>query len=265
MDKKTYDLVLEEINRYHRSEYTLYDFEHLLPLDRPLEEIEGEIRSLGVDFNYIRYTGFDFIPFQYVKDFSVIDLFSLEKKQLEMYDIQRVSKKQIDYSFNLLRSGQYSQLFSMMDKRIKMPIFQIMHKYIPKEKRYGIFRTIYASMEYNFADIDPEFLEVCFQDRLHSSEHHAAMEELKTKTDGEYITIYRGECSKSTPKEEALSWTLDRKVAEFFANRFSGGGFVHQASVPIDSVLDYITHRNEEEILVFPEHVQHASDKVKQI
>jgi len=64
------------------------------------------------------------------------------------------------------------------------------------------------------------------------------------------LTIYRGEGDLSTPIEDAMSWTLSKEVAMFFAKRFSSKGTCYKAKVYLQDIYDYLPERNEQEILV---------------
>ena len=67
-----------------------------------------------------------------------------------------------------------------------------------------------------------------------------------------FITIYRGECTKSMPIKKSLSWTLDKERAVWFAKRFlfEGVGYVHSARVNIKNVIGTYDGRNESEVVV---------------
>jgi hypothetical protein len=70
------------------------------------------------------------------------------------------------------------------------------------------------------------------------------------------ISVYRGFVGR---RGRGLSWSRSRKVAEWFARRFAclGGqptlieGVAHK-----DKVLAYLNDRQEQEIVILPEHVQ---------
>ena len=57
----------------------------------------------------------------------------------------------------------------------------------------------------------------------------------------ESVTVYRGGTA------DGLSWTLSRKVAEFFAERT--GGMVHQRTIDRASILFYSNGREEQEVI----------------
>jgi hypothetical protein len=65
------------------------------------------------------------------------------------------------------------------------------------------------------------------------------------------ITIYRGFRSKGG--EYGWSWTLDRKIAEWFAYRFTGVPMIATATIPKVAALAYFGGRSESEIVVQPD------------
>ena len=69
------------------------------------------------------------------------------------------------------------------------------------------------------------------------------------------LTIYRG--FTHDDRVDGLSWTLDRSRAEWFANRLARSDdtpYVATAVVRTEDVLAHFTGREEDEIVVLPEH-----------
>lgn len=74
---------------------------------------------------------------------------------------------------------------------------------------------------------------------------------------GDTVTVYRGQASQSTPYQQACSWTTDINKAYFFASwRSAEDSRILTGTVRKDRILDYITDRNEKEILVLPGSVE---------
>lgn len=64
------------------------------------------------------------------------------------------------------------------------------------------------------------------------------------------VTIYRGVTSHNRRKKKAFSWSVDKKIAEWFAKRFSTGtGEVWKLTVPKERILSYIGG-TEKEVIV---------------
>lgn len=66
------------------------------------------------------------------------------------------------------------------------------------------------------------------------------------------VTVYRGMTAYNKKNIRALSWTLDKSVAEWFAKRFGGKGVVYQAQIDKADILACFTGRNEAEIVLDP-------------
>jgi len=64
------------------------------------------------------------------------------------------------------------------------------------------------------------------------------------------LTVYRG-CPKKSDK--GLSWTLDRKKAQWFANRFGRNGIVVERVIKKSEIRAYLNERKEREIVLLPE------------
>lgn len=69
------------------------------------------------------------------------------------------------------------------------------------------------------------------------------------------VTVYRGVTSYNAKNVQALSWTLDEKVAKWFAHRYGEQGTVYQARIHKDDIYAVFTGRNESEVIVDPKHL----------
>lgn len=70
------------------------------------------------------------------------------------------------------------------------------------------------------------------------------------------ITVYRGVTSMNAKNIKALSWTLDRDIAEWFAHRFGENGSVYEAQIQKEYIYAYFGSRNESEVIVDPKHLK---------
>lgn len=66
------------------------------------------------------------------------------------------------------------------------------------------------------------------------------------------ITIYRGVTPYNNDEVKALSWTLDKEKAKWFAHRFNQNGTVYEANINKTDVYAYFESRNESEVIVDP-------------
>jgi hypothetical protein len=209
---------------------------------------------MGMDIDYIFYDENSFLHrVFYWKDEIYIAFFGfpIPIANLEFMKTREGFLK-LSKHFTMLKSNkQYDRLFMMMEKKVIIPMFNKLYTQIPVKDRYDIFIDIYVRSEYGFTVFNPKILKDVFNRRKFSSEWKERMEVFKKKTKGaETVTIYRGEGSMSTHIDDALSWTLSRTTANFFAKRFGSRGKVHKKVVSVDLILDYLNNRNENEVLL---------------
>lgn len=69
------------------------------------------------------------------------------------------------------------------------------------------------------------------------------------------VTVYRGVTSKNAKNIKALSWTLDRATAEWFAHRFGENGSIYEAQIQRQYIYAFFSGRNESEVIVDPKHL----------
>ena len=69
------------------------------------------------------------------------------------------------------------------------------------------------------------------------------------------LTVYRGVTAYNTENVKALSWTLNRQTAEWFANRFGEDGTVYEATIAKEHIYALFNGRNESEVIVDPKYL----------
>ena len=69
------------------------------------------------------------------------------------------------------------------------------------------------------------------------------------------ITVYRGAHEGMEESPYSISWTTDRKVAEFFANRsiyrFQDEGHVYEGRIRVEDIIAYNDCRSEKEVMQY--------------
>ncbi len=71
------------------------------------------------------------------------------------------------------------------------------------------------------------------------------------------IKIYRGLTGYNKDNIKALSWTMSKKTAEWFADRFQqNDGTVYSATIQKEYVYAYFAGRNEDELIVDPDKLE---------
>lgn len=101
-----------------------------------------------------------------------------------------------------------------------------------------------------FRSVPPEY--------LMNQEERAAYKSLE-----DIVTVYRGVTSYNVKNVKALSWTLDRDTAEWFAHRFGEEGTVYEAQIPKEHILAYFNGRNESEVVVDPKYLEQIMESPK--
>ena len=159
----------------------------------------------------------------------------------EMFNMMEIEKriKYMEEKMNtLLKEKQYVDIFSLMEKGLRLNYLNIWYFDIPEDQRLEVFDLAYSSSEYNF-DIDEDILDDIKK-----------LAKSRLQNFDDEVIIYRGETEKSTHYIEAYSWTLDLATAKFFATRFNSKGKIYTAKIKKKDIINYITDRNEEEILL---------------
>ena len=120
---------------------------------------------------------------------------------------------------------------------------------IEKNDHYEIFLDVYSDLENNFDWFHDAMVKFMLKLRPEPMRKKIAK---FADTDG-FITVYRGKGTKSKSCKKALSWTLDRNKAEWFARRFQFSSddkcYIYTGKVHIDSVVAYNNDRKEKELV----------------
>ena len=127
--------------------------------------------------------------------------------------------------------------------------FKYTAKYLSKEDFSHFLGSMWTLVE--FPNADPTVSPAEFVMYFKQADKGMLMDEgdyKKYLNLPDVITVYRG----VKPKGEvlALSWTLSRKKAEWFANRFQPDGTVYRAKIAKEHVLAYFNCRSEQEIVL---------------
>lgn len=84
------------------------------------------------------------------------------------------------------------------------------------------------------------------------------MEEVERKRLAELdavVTVYRGTHSDKPNSERALSWTLNRDTAQWFANRYGKDGKVYEAKIEKKHIHALFLRREESEVILDPKYL----------
>ncbi len=159
----------------------------------------------------------------------VQDLYELKKKK----DYENLLKT------NLSEGSGYSTMYLLN--------FMLENE-LPDENLYNAFTGCYS-----FTDVGVECISEKAWSNLLLCKTEAQKEDTKKRLSKmpDTFTVYRGEGSKSTHYNKAISWTTNINVAYFFASRRGAEkARIISGTVRKEDVVEYITDRNESEVLI---------------
>lgn len=192
-------------------------------------------------------------PYAYFKEDLFIGMMSLEPEAL---DVDRTAER-ICIMREKLREYRekenWGKYFGLVDKRIRIPSLKKRFLDIPHDQKVDIFLDVYTSCETGFEQFDKQFLEEVMEYRTHSPTWKERMTMLDEHVKEEEVIVYHGQ---NEDDHLRISWTLDPKVAQFFAQRFGQQGNIIQGIVKKTDIWDYIPWRNECEVLIDPDFVK---------
>lgn len=255
----TFEKFNESIEDIFRSAHAAVDKKNLQPLKQNIgkanfpsqAEVDKAVEFLGIDPEYLYANPGDILnPIVYWKGPIFYGFFGgLNFEALKMMQVDKYFEQKHKYVEDALSAKNFDKLFARVDKKILIPTFIEFYKEIPDDQKYNVFIDLYMRSEFGFEMFPKEILADCFEKRTLSADWKKRIAALKKKFKGETeITVYRGQGSKST--KDGMSWTLDKKTAQFFANRFGQKGKILEKKVKVAEILDYLTDRSEAEVLL---------------
>ena len=175
-------------------------------------------------------------------------LFDLTADQKVLADWRQQLADQIE------RAKSVMDIYTMLNKAYCLLFLKGIRQFLSLEDFSELLADAWIRSEYPNDDSDinqPQLLSL-FRDAestaLMNTDEYAVWAALPDP-----VTVYRGVTSYNAKHIRRMSWTLDRKTAEWFAHRFRENGTVYQARIPKDSVYAFFNGRNEAEIIVDPE------------
>ena len=206
--------------------------------------------NLNIDNLYLNEKG-PFSNFIYLDEYCSTEIY-LDKDFLEdeRLGLPIILARNENFK-NMFLKEEYSLIFHPEFNNMALYYFLKHYKNINKDRLFEIFIVCYQSISFGFKYISEEVLEYIFKYKPTTKEvldkmidddviHH------NTTTD-DYLTIYRGQGSKSLDIRKAKSWSLSYEVANRFAV-FSNGELL-EGKVKVSDIIDYIPG-GEEEVLV---------------
>ena len=153
----------------------------------------------------------------------------------------------------------------LMTKSYLLAFLKYAEPYLSREDFSKMLADIWIRTE--APNLDPNFKQKELLDLFRKSKQEEMMteDEIETlRSLPETVSVYRGVTSYNAGKVKALSWTLDQKVAQWFANRFGENGTVYEAEISKEHILALFKGRNEWEVIVEPDHLLQLSEAMEE-
>lgn len=153
------------------------------------------------------------------------------------------------------------QIFMMVNKPYALAFLKFAADYLSFEDFSKILNDAWIMSENPNCDVNVskeelvDFFKKADPEYLMTPEERKQLDELD-----DTVTVYRGLTSHNAYNVFALSWTLDKEKAEWFAHRFNEDGKVYQAKIEKKNILALFNGRNESEIIVDPNDLKEVTE-----
>lgn len=145
-----------------------------------------------------------------------------------------------------LANKKYSSYIFLHERPYRLNAFSLIQNKLSDTQYWSLLSDIWTDTENQWQGID-KWKQLLSSNR--PSRHYLMTEDefnhLQSLPDE--VTIYRG-CQAGV-NENGLSWTLDKKKAEFFANRFSKDGIILERTISKNDIVAVLTGRGESEVI----------------
>lgn len=154
---------------------------------------------------------------------------------------------------NNIKQGDYFSSLLVLNDKMRMEMLNQLIMNDKLENPYLLFSSFYQTADYGCSELSLDTIKKLKS--LKSEEENQKTQEL-LKDMPERITVYRGQGDKSGKWKDAVSWTTDINIANFFASRMSGRcAEIHIAEVVKSDIIEYFA--NEKECIILPEDIRY--------
>ena len=181
------------------------------------------------------------------------------KEALMPFDklIERIYDKAAYLTENV-KQGDYSPIFITLNDKMRMEMLNLFIEDKRSEAGYKLFKSFYPSSDYGCSELSEKAIN-----------NLCAMKSAKEKAETERfisdfpdkVKLYRGEGDRSSDWRNAMSWTTDINIANFFASRMLGNSArILVAEADKKNIIEYFD--NEKECLVRSKNIR-LKDKIE--
>jgi len=145
-----------------------------------------------------------------------------------------------------LANNKYSSYIFLHERPYRLDAFTLIQSKLSDTQYWSLLSDIWTDTENQWQGLN-KWKQLLSSNR--PSRHYMMNEEefnlLQSLPDE--VTIYRG-CQAGI-NENGLSWTLNKKKAEFFANRFGKEGIILERKIPKSNIIAFLNGRGESEVI----------------
>ena len=145
-----------------------------------------------------------------------------------------------------LANNKYSSYIFLHERPYRLDAFTLIQSKLSDTQYWSLLSDIWTDTENQWQGLN-KWKQLLSSNR--PSRHYLMNEEefnlLQSLPDE--VTIYRG-CQAGI-NENGLSWSLNKKKAEFFANRFGKEGIILERKIPKSNIIAFLNGRGESEVI----------------
>ena len=182
----------------------------------------------------------------YVDDNGVINMNNVKSENL-IDTLLMVAEANKRTYLEGVQEGNIIKATIFCDKRdlTKMYYKLLINEDFTYRQLYEYATISYSRIECDYGyDILSKGMRYCI-DKDHSIKDDIVKSLKKYLNDDNKLIVYRG-INKNSREEDGLSYSLDKKVAEFFAKRWNSNGIVNSYEIDINDVLAFIDEGEKE-------------------
>lgn len=146
----------------------------------------------------------------------------------------------------ILSAKDYTQLFSRVTKKYCSFFFKYTKSHLCMTDFASTLKTLWLKCDY--VNVDKNISKTEYVKLFRKCDLEILMDEYEYayyRAIPETITVYRGINKVTNHPAKALSWTIDKLQAEWYAKRFSSEGQVCETVVKKEDILAYFDYEKE--------------------
>lgn len=151
-------------------------------------------------------------------------------------------------------------IYMMMNAAYALTFLKYAKRYLSQKDLSSVLASAWTEAENPNCDMNLKQSELISMFRQADPKILMTQSERKRlKSLPETVTVYRGVTSYNAKNIRALSWTLDKEKAEWFAHRYGEEGTVYEARIDKSRIIAYFAERGESEVIVEPRYLKNIS------